>query len=233
MPANFNSIVDAATLPYARTSRFAYHFARGKLRYDPVYRAILENGLLPHEGRLIDLGCGLGILSALLGEARTQHQVGNFDESPPLRNLKFHGVELLSWKVEAASQALGDRATIHQGDIRTFKLPECSAVILLDVLLYLNAAEQQQILQRIASTLQPGGILLLREANAAGGLRYYMTNLAEHICCLWRGQGWPALHYRSKAEWIALLEESGFSVESLPMSQGTPFSNVLFRATRI
>jgi hypothetical protein len=60
MTANFNSIVDAATLPYARTSRFAYHFARGKLRYDPVYRAILENGPLPNEGRLIDLGCGLG-----------------------------------------------------------------------------------------------------------------------------------------------------------------------------
>ncbi|MEO8343831.1 MAG: methyltransferase domain-containing protein [Gallionella sp.] len=233
MPANFNSIVDAATLPYARTSRFAYHFVRSKLRHDPVYRAILKKGLLPNEGRLIDLGCGLGILSALLSEACNQHQMGNLDESPPTQNLKFHGVELLGWKVAAARQALGDRATIQQGDIRTFEFPDCSAVILLDVLLYLNAAEQQQILQRIARTLQPGGILLLREADAAGGLRHYITNLAEHNCCLWRGQGWPALHYRSKAEWITLLEESGFSVESLPMSQGTPFANILFRATRI
>jgi SAM-dependent methyltransferase len=231
MTANFNSIVDAATLPYARTSRFAYHFARGKLRYDPVYRAILENGPLPNEGRLIDLGCGLGILLALLSEARNRHHMEN--ESPLPQTLKFYGVELLSWKVAAARQALGGRATIQQGDIRTFKLPDCSAAILLDVLFYLNAEEQQQILQRIASILQPGGILLLREADAAGGLRHYITNLAEHICCLWRGQGWPALHYRSKAEWIALLEESGFSVESLPMSQGTPFSNILFRATRI
>jgi SAM-dependent methyltransferase len=235
MPASFNSIIDAATLPYARAGRYAYHFVRGKLRYDPVYRAILKNGLLPNAGRLIDLGCGLGVLSALLTEARNQHQAGNWnpDWSTPPQNLELYGIELLNLKVETARQALGDRAIICQGDIRTIELPDCSAAILLDVLMYLNAAEQRQILQRIARTLQPGGILLLREGDAAGGLRYYVTSLAEHICCLWRGQGWHALHYRSATEWIALLEELEFSVDSLPMSQGTPFSNVLFRATRI
>jgi len=235
MQTSFNSIINAATLPYTRAGRYAYHFVRGKLRHDPVYRAILKNGLLPDEGRLVDLGCGLGILSALLTVARNLHQAGNWnpDWSTPPQNLELHGVELLDWKVEAARQALGYRAVICQGDIRTIELPDCSTVIIFDVLLYLNAAEQRQILQRIARTLQPGGILLLREGDAAGGLRYYVTSLAEHICCLWRGQGWQALHYRSTAEWIALLEELGFSVDYLPMSQGTPFANVLFRATRI
>jgi SAM-dependent methyltransferase len=235
MSASFNSIIDAATLPYARAGRYAYHFVRGKLHYDPVYRAILKNGLLPNEGRLIDLGCGLGVLSALLTEARNQHQAGNWnpDWSTPPQNLELHGIELLDWKVETARQALGDRAIVCQGDIRSIELPDCSVAILLDVLLYLNAAEQRQILQRIARTLQPGGTLLLREGDAAGGLRYYVTSFAEHVCCLWRGQGWQALHYRRATEWIALLEELGFSVDSLPMSQGTPFANVLLRATRI
>jgi len=235
MSASFNSIIDAATLPYARAGRYAYHFVRGKLHYDPVYRAILKNGLLPNEGRLIDLGCGLGVLSALLTEARNQHQAGNWnpDWSTPPQNLELHGIELLDWKVETARQALGDRAIVCQGDIRSIELPDCSVAILLDVLLYLNAAEQRQILQRIARTLQPGGTLLLREGDAAGGLRYYVTSFAEHVCCLWRGQGWQALHYRRATEWIALLEQLGFSVDSLPMSQGTPFANVLFRATRI
>ncbi len=234
MPANFNSIIDAALLPYAKAGRYTYHFVRGKLRHDPVYRAILKNGLLPNEGRLIDLGCGLGILSALLIEARKQYQAGNWDpEWPtPPQNLELLGVELLEWKVAAAKQALGDRASICQGDLRTFELPDCSVAILLDILMYLHAADQRQVLHKIACSLQPGGILLMREGNAAGGLRHYITSLAEHICCLWRGQGWNALHYRSMAEWVALLEESGFSVEALPMSQGTPFSNVLYRATR-
>jgi len=235
LPASFNTIINAATLPYARAGRYAFHFARGKLRYDPVFRAILKNGLLPNEGRLIDLGCGLGVLSALLVEARNQHQVGNWNPKwpKPPQQLELYGVELLDWKVDAAKQALGLRATISQGDIRFAELPGCSAVIILDVLLYLNAAEQRKILQRIALTLQPGGVLLLREGDTAGGLRYHVTRLAEQICCLWRGQNWQALHYRSRTEWIALLEELGFSVVSLPMSQGTPFANVLFLATRI
>lgn len=235
MTASFESIIDAAALPYARSGRYAYHFVRGKLRYDPVFRALLKNGLLPNQGRLIDLGCGLGLLSALLAAARDQHQAGNWNSAwaTPPQHLELHGVELLNWKVMAAQQALGNRASISQGDIRSFELPGCSAVIILDVLLYLNTAEQRQILQRIARTLEPGGILLLREGDAAGGLRYSATRLAEHFCCLWRGQGWQALHYRSATEWVALLEELGFSVEALPMSQGTPFANVLFRATRI
>lgn len=234
MTANINSIIDAAILPYAQAGRHVYRFVRGKLRYDPVYRAILKNGLLPNEGRLLDLGCGVGILAALLTEARKQHQAGNWNPDWPIppQKLELHGIELLEWKVATARQALGDRATILHGDICTFEFPGCSAAILLDVLMYLNAAAQRQILQRVARAMQPGGVLLMREANAAGGLRHYVTSLAEHVCCLWRGQGWNALHYRSATEWIALLEESGFSVDSLPMSQGTPFSNVLFRATR-
>ena len=121
---------------------------------------------------------------------------------------------------------------IAQGDIRTVNLPSCSAVIILDVLFYLRPTEQRQTLQRVAQALQPDGLLLLREANAAGGWRFHVTRLAEQILCLWRGQGWLPLNYKSQSEWVGLLEELGFSVECIPMSKGTPFANVLFRATR-
>ena len=231
---SFNSIIDAAALPYANVSRYAYHFTRNKLRYDPVFRALLQRGLLPDHGHLFDLGCGLGVLPALLHEAGNHYRVGNWpaDWPAPPQNIYLHGIELLDWKVEAASKALGDKATIKQGDIRTTEFPPCSAVIILDVLMYVHPTEQRQILQRIAQSLQPGGVLLLREANATGGWRFYVTRLAEQILGLWRGQGGLPLYYRSTAAWIALLQELGFSVESVPMSQGTPFSNVLFRATR-
>ena len=67
---SFNSIVDDAAQPYANVSRYAYHFTRNKLRYDPVFRALLQRGLLPDHGHFLDLGCGLGVLPALLHEAR-------------------------------------------------------------------------------------------------------------------------------------------------------------------
>ena len=35
---------------------------------------------------------------------------------------------------------------------------------------------------------------------------------------------------RPLAEWMALLERLGFGVRSIPMSEGTPFANVLLVA---
>ena len=229
----FSSIIDAAALPYASVSRYAHHFTRSKLRYDPVFHALLKNGLLPDQGRLLDLGCGLGVLPALLHAACNHYRAGNWPHGwpAPPQNLYLHGIELLDWKVAAASKALGNKANIQQGDIRTVEFPACAGVIILDVLMYVPATDQRQILQRITHALQPGGVLLLREANASGGWRFHITRLAEQILGLWRGQGWQKLYYRSVAEWVALLEQSGFFVECMPMSRGTPFANVLFRAT--
>ena len=234
MPFSFNSLVDAATLPYAGAGKHAYEFTRGKLRHDPVFRALLKQGLLPDDGLLLDLGCGLGVLPALLHEARNHYRAGEWpsDWASPPQNLELHGIELSARKAKIGQQALQGKATIRQGDIRTAELPDCSIAIILDVLLYLSADEQRQTLQRIAQALRPGGTLLLREGDAGGGLRFHITRLSEQMCCLWRGQGWQPLHYRTVAEWIALLQELGFSVDVLPMSIGTPFSNVMFRATR-
>jgi hypothetical protein len=41
-----------------RSAGVAYYFARGKLRADPVYRAILELGVLLGRAQVLDLGCG-------------------------------------------------------------------------------------------------------------------------------------------------------------------------------
>jgi 2-polyprenyl-3-methyl-5-hydroxy-6-metoxy-1,4-benzoquinol methylase len=63
------ALLDAACEPYRNAGRFAYYFARGKLRGDPVYRAILESGLLLGRARVLDLGCGQGLLAAWLRAA--------------------------------------------------------------------------------------------------------------------------------------------------------------------
>jgi SAM-dependent methyltransferase len=234
MNAPFEAILAPATLPYAGSSQYALHFARGKLRHDPVFLAILQQGLLPDSGRLLDLGCGLGVLLALLHVARTQYVKGQWNSAWPIppRQLELNGIELLQWKVAAGNQALKNKADIKQGDIRYSEFPSCSAVVILDVLLYLNADEQRHTLQRIAQALQPGGVLLLREGNRTGGLRFQITRFAEQLCCLARGQGWPDLHYRSQQQWTEFLQELGFSVEHAPMSKGTPFANVLYIARK-
>ncbi len=214
--------------------RYAWHFARGKLRHDPVFFALLKLGLLPGQGQLLDLGCGQGILMALLLAARKQFAIGQWPEGwpPPPLQLAMRGIELRDDCVRAAQGALKSDATVERGDIQSIAFAPCSAIVLLDVLHYLSDSAQLQLLERIAASLEPGGVLLLRESDANAGVSFHVTQWAERAAGITRGLLWHKMHYRSTDQWIRLLELYGFAVTAHPMSEGTPFSNMLLVAQR-
>jgi SAM-dependent methyltransferase len=234
MQPQVESLFEAATRPYVKAGKYAWHFSRGKLRLDPVFFELLQRGLLPDRGRMYDLGCGKGILLALLCAARAEFQRGRWPATwlAPPAQLDLNGIELRRDRVRAAQAALGDAASVSLGDIREIEFSPCAAVVILDVLLYLDPPAQDNILRRAAAALQPGGMLLLREANASAGLSFLITQWCERIAGLGRGALWQRLHYRTSDEWIASLESLGFSVTAEFMSRGTPFANMLFVARR-
>jgi hypothetical protein len=71
MQTRAESLLEEAVRLYGSAPRFDRHFARAKLRRDPVYLAVLRGGWLPDRGTLLDLGCGRGLLLALLAVAGT------------------------------------------------------------------------------------------------------------------------------------------------------------------
>lgn len=229
--AVFRELVAAAARPYRPCGRHAWHFAKGKLAADPVFRHLLRQPLLPTRGRLLDLGCGQGVLTALLRAAADRHAGGGWPaEWPaPPSALATRGVELSPKRVRIARTALGSEA-VTQGDIRDADLPRCDAIVILDVLLYLHRDEQTAVLARCADALMPGGVLILREADSDGGLPFHITRWTERIACAARGRWRQPLTYRPAAEWSKLLGSIGFATQALPMSQGTPFANTLFIA---
>jgi SAM-dependent methyltransferase len=225
-------LLDAARAPYRSVGRFAYGFASGKLAGDPAYRAILEHGLLQGQRRVLDLGCGLGLLAALLRAAERCSQDGFWPASwaAAPRNLSIRGIELRARTVERARRALGASVDIVQGDIRLAEFGAADAVIILDVLHYIDAGAHRALLDRVRSTLPPGGLLLLRVGNADGGLRFRIGQWWDEAVMLARGHGWIRQHCRTLGEWCTLLLQCGFDSEVLSMSAGTPFANVLLCA---
>jgi SAM-dependent methyltransferase len=227
-------LLNAACRPYLKAGPglFAYFFARGKFGSDPVYRALLERDLLRCRPRILDLGCGQGLLAAWLRAAAAMHDRGCWPDSVPLppRPASIRGIELMARDVARALQALGPDVDIHTGDIRNADFGKVDAVVVLDVLHYLEPQAQLDVLRRIRAALPSGGILLLRVGDAGGGLRYRYTVWIDKMVLFLRGHERTALHCRSVAEWQSILRETGFDSDAVPMSHGTPFANVLLVA---
>lgn len=228
---------ESACAPYRRSGRFAWHFARGKLGRDPVFRGMLERGDLPARAHVVDIGCGQGLLASLLDAVHALHAQGRWPSQWPAAPIdaQYTGIELMPRDVgraEAALAGLARRPQFICADMRQVPLPACDVVVILDVLHYVDHAAQAALLARVHAALASGGRLLLRVGDAAQSRGYAVSQWVDRIVTVVRGHRVPPTFGRSLDEWMALLEGIGFSVRSVPMSQGTPFANVLLVADK-
>jgi hypothetical protein len=77
---------EAATVPYKKGGTFAWRFARGKLGRDPVFRGLLERGLIgAQHRRVVDIGCGQGLFASLLASMSAMQKRGRWPSSWPAR----------------------------------------------------------------------------------------------------------------------------------------------------
>jgi SAM-dependent methyltransferase len=223
------ALIEAASEPYRRAGRFAWHFARGKLGGDPAFAAILREGLLTDSTQIVDLGCGQGLLAAWLLAAAAAQRAGRWPPDWPLPPAPAHltGVDVNESEVARARTALGAAGEFLHGDIRHVDYGPVDAIVILDVLHFTDYAAQEAVLRRARDALGARGVLLLRVADAAGGLRFVLGTLVDRLVALARRGRLLKLFYRPVREWQALLTHLGFRTQALPMSTGTPFANVL------
>jgi 2-polyprenyl-3-methyl-5-hydroxy-6-metoxy-1,4-benzoquinol methylase len=225
-------IARKAAAMYRPSGRFAYHFANGKLSTDPVFTGIFLRKLIPDRAHILDLGCGQGLLAAWLLAAQEYRQSMAWDSGwpEPPRAWTYHGIELMPRDVERAHRALGPRVRIELGDIRTANLSAANIVIILDVLHYVDLASQEVILERVKAALSPDGTLILRIGDAGAGMPFSISNWVDRTMLLMRGHGLVQLNGRRVEDWVVVLKRLGFEVTAIPMSEKTPFANVLLVA---
>jgi 2-polyprenyl-3-methyl-5-hydroxy-6-metoxy-1,4-benzoquinol methylase len=230
----FTGLVSAAALRYRPAGLGAYLFARGKLGRDPVFAHILRQGLIPDKARIIDLGCGQGVLLALLATAQDPRYRASWPQGlPPLpRETDACGFDLRADAIEAARIALGHGAQVAVSDVRDAKLAACDVVTILDMLHYIEYDAQQRLLERIHAALIPGGRLLLRAGDKSQGARFLFTLAGDWLITLLRGHVQRRFWCRTGEEWRALLQRVGFETQMQPMCAGTPFANVFLIGRR-
>lgn len=229
-------LLDQATAPYRPLEQFAWRFARGKLSGDPAFAGLLQRGLIPANARLLDIGCGQGLLAALLGSLDGQSAAERnwpTDWAAAPAQCQVHGIELMPLDVARAQLALahlGKRARFTLGDMCMADFGQADVVVILDVLHYVGYEAQEDVLRRVRAALAPGGTLLLRVGDASAGLPFRISNWVDAVVTFVRGHRLARLHCRPLGDWQALLGQLGFAVETIPMHRGTPFANILLVA---
>ena len=225
-----DAILRRAAGRYAGTGAVSRRFAAGKLTGDPVYRELFVGGILSPGGALVDVGCGQGLALAGLAECRAAARGASESRLPVFDRLV--GIELRPGIAAIARKALGEDAEILTGDARDLLPSAASAVLLLDVLHLMPLATQETVITRAAAALDPGGTLVVREADASAGARFLAVRAGNWLKAMALGNLRQPFHFRTAAEWRGRLAAAGLRVEVRPMGAGTPFANVLLVARR-
>ncbi len=199
--------------------RWHRDYASSKLRLDPAYGAVSE--LIDGSGMgLLDIGCGLGLLGFHLRE---------YGFTGTYLGVDFDTAKIAEARRVSAEHALG--LEFKDGDARA--LPAFSGhVVLLDVLHYLDQADQQALLREAATRVAPGAMLILRNVLRTPGWRFRATVLEEWFLHASRWMRTPARHYPLKEEIEAPLRAAGFTVDVQPLWGKTPFNSFFIVARR-
>ena len=140
-------------------------YIRIKLRLERNYDML--DKLLPHDARIVDMGCGYGQMAFLLA-LRSDRR-------------RLLGIDYDAGKIALASHCFlaGDRIRFQCADVTACDLPEAEAFILNDVIHYMAPEAQERLLIRCAAKLTEEGYIIVREGDCSDGKRHRMTEETE------------------------------------------------------
>ncbi len=191
-------------------------FVKWKMRLDRIFELLATEDL--GSGRAVDLGCGYAIA---LGFAAFRD-----------RSRLLIGCDLNARRIAAARKAFANmNAELSVTDVRSFDVREAGLVLILDVLQYLSAHEQLELLARCCSALVPGGKLIFRVPDRRRALSSWLSLGFDRLVFLVDRTGLkptvlPAAEYRRA------LSEAGLRVEERRFRNRLPIAHVLFVAEK-
>ncbi len=194
---------------YSPLSPWESFYLRTRWRLCPFE---LVESYVPRRGRVLDFGCGYGMLSNFLAL-----------KSPDRRVL---GIDLNRERIEVAKRSSKGHPEVsfQLGDVRDFQGTPFDAVVMTDVLHHISDDKVRVLLRIIRSCLSDNGILVVLDVDRSPLRKFYTTYLIDRLLNLTR-----SLHYRSRDLLMRLLGQSGFwAHQAIRADRGLPLSDVIY-----
>jgi 2-polyprenyl-3-methyl-5-hydroxy-6-metoxy-1,4-benzoquinol methylase len=198
---------------YRPLSPWESFYLRTRWRLCPF--ELLES-LLPRKGRILDFGCGYGLLSNLLALRG------------PDRFLT--GIDLNEKRIAVARRSAGDRTnvTFLLGNVESLNPEPFDAAVMTDVLHHIRDDRLEMLLRKIHACLGRDGILAVLDVARAPLWKFCVTYSIDRMLNLM-----DRLWYRPMPSMLALLKRSGFQVEEvIRADRDLPLSDVLVLCRR-
>jgi uncharacterized protein (DUF2062 family)/SAM-dependent methyltransferase len=220
---SYRGIVDAIVVHFADVSIRDAEAARARLLRDPIYPFLIEEDVLGSGARILDLGCGRGLVGVLMGLFTRKS-----------KSRSYLGVDQCDRYVRAARQALDDTpgCTVQTVDLRDFDPPAADVVVINDVLRFLPFASQDALFRRLARALPPGARVYVREKDAAAGWRFNAAALWDAAMIVLPGHPRHGTHHRRAGDLRNALLATGFSVRDRTVQRAASPAWVLLEAVR-
>jgi uncharacterized protein len=140
-------------------------YMRIKVKMEKNYQVF--NELLPRSGRILDIGCGYGFMPYML------HFVA------PGRIMT--GIDYDEQKIATANHCFSKDDCIRfiYTDVMGFAFEQYDAIVMMDILHYLQPEEQKLVIEKCIRHLAPGGQVIIRDGNRELAKRHRGTELTE------------------------------------------------------
>jgi 2-polyprenyl-3-methyl-5-hydroxy-6-metoxy-1,4-benzoquinol methylase len=182
----------------------------------PKLLAVLDL-LLPHEGRILDVGCGFGLFAGYFGQMQRARTIVGID--PDAARIA---------QAKDVAQALGH--THHEFYVGTAErgLPEgmFDAAYVMDVMHHLAETEQVAVLESLVKRLRPGGVLVMKDVTTEPYGQLLFTEILDRAMI---GMNAP-LHYRHHKEWQRILNDMGLNTRVVRVPDILPYPHVVLTA---